>query len=267
MLASIGLITIVCAVAFIRMARTGGLRRRRVLASIVVGAIAVVGAGVVMGPGLARRFDAARADLNRAIEHKDFYTDTGGRLLMGWKGIEATGEHPLIGVGIGGYKAWCHADLDGQGIDPATRNIHSHAHNAYIHIASSFGVPALLVALAALTAATVGGLSVGVRSDAGSDANARRWVDFGSYDAGPAVRDRGADAGGHVRPHHHQHADVRCALCADGTVRHAPVRRTRKTPRTLTNRGERHRRWGWEAGGTRGAKPRHSCSVSHAATR
>lgn len=183
MLASIGLIAIVCAVAFIRMARTGGLRRRGVLVSIGVGTAAVIGAGVIMGPGLARRFDAARADLERAIEHKDFYTDTGGRLLMGWKGIEATGDHPVIGVGIGGYKRWCHADLERQGIDPATRNIHSHAHNAYIHIASSFGIPVLLVALAALAAAIVGGLTQGIDAN---DPEQRRWIHLGSYDAGPA---------------------------------------------------------------------------------
>lgn len=205
MLASIGLIAIVCAVAFVRMARTGGLKRRGVLISVVIGAIAIIGAGAVMGPwggGLARRFDAARADLDRAIEHKDFNTDTGARLLMAWKGIEATREHPLIGVGTGGYKHWCFEDLRRQGIDPAQRSIHAHAHNAYIHIASSFGLPALLVALAALAAAIVGGLSRGVRGgesgerrggerdlesgrESGEDAPPR-WLNLGTYDAGPA---------------------------------------------------------------------------------
>lgn len=191
MLASIGLIAIVCAVAFVRMARTGGLKRRGVLISIVIGALAIIGAGVVMGPGLARRFDAARADLDRAIEHKDFNTDTGARLLMGWKGIEATREHPLIGIGAGGYQHWCFEDLRRQGIDPTQRSIHAHAHNAYIHIASSFGLPALLVALAALTAAIVGGLSRGVTlgtargEESGAD-TPPRWVNLGTYDASPA---------------------------------------------------------------------------------
>lgn len=183
MLASIGLIAIVGTVAFLRVVRTGAVRRRSVVFALMVGAFAVVAAGLVMGPGLARRFDAARQDLDRAIEHKDFYSDTGARLLMGWKGIEATGEHPIIGVGIGGYKNWCNTDLAAQGIDPAARSIHSHAHNAYIHISSSFGLPALLVAIAALAAAIVGGLSAGVRHE---DATPQRWVDPGSYDAGPA---------------------------------------------------------------------------------
>lgn len=183
MLASAGLVALVGVVAAVRLVRAGGLRRRGVLASVVVGAVAVVGAGVVMGPRVARRFDAAWGDLERAIEHKDFFTDTGGRLLMGWKGIEAAGEHPLIGVGVGGYKHWCHADLERQGIDPADRNIHAHAHNAYIHVASSFGIPALVAALGLLASALAGGLRAGIDA---ARPRERGWVDLGSYDAGPA---------------------------------------------------------------------------------
>ncbi len=183
MLASAGLVALVGAVAAVRMVRAGGLRRRGVLVSVVIGALAVVGAGVVMGPRVARRFDAAWGDLERAIEHKDFFTDTGGRLLMGWKGIEATGEHPLIGVGVGGYKRWCHADLERQGIDPADRNIHAHAHNAYIHVASSFGLPALAAVLAVLLSALAGGLSAGIDVRRPRE---RGRINIGSYDAGPA---------------------------------------------------------------------------------
>lgn len=183
MLASIGLVAIVCAVAAVRGVRAGGLRRRGAWVSVGVGLAAVVGAGVVMGPGLARRVEHARVDLSRAMEEKDFYTDTGGRLLMGWKGIEAARAHPWMGIGVGAYKRWCLEDLERQGIDPATRNIQGHAHNAYIHLASSFGVPAMLVAMVAVVGAIVGGLCVG---GLGVGSEGRwRWVDPGSYDAGP----------------------------------------------------------------------------------
>lgn len=181
MLASIGLVAIVCAVAAVRGVRGGGLRRRGAWVSVGVGLAAVLGAGVVMGPGVVRRVEQARVDLSRAMEEKDFYSDTGGRLLMGWKGIEAARAHPWMGIGLGAYKRWCLEDLERQGIDPATRNIQGHAHNAYIHLASSFGVPAMLVAMVAVGAALVGGLVVG----AGSEGR-WRWVDPGSYDAGPA---------------------------------------------------------------------------------
>lgn len=178
-LASAALVGFVAVLALARHARRG---RPRQAIAIAAGAALLLGtAGVLFGGQVARRFDAAWSDLNRAIEQKDFFTDTGGRLLMGWKGLEATAERPLGGIGVGGYKTWCHADLRQQGIDPADRNIQSHAHNAYIHLASSFGIPALLVALAAFGAALVGGLRGGI-DRAGSVVP----LDIGTYDAGPA---------------------------------------------------------------------------------
>lgn len=183
-LAAFGIIVVVVFVAMVRRLRSGERLTRRTIMPMGIGALLVVAGAIVLGPHLgpqmARRFDAARQDLSRAIEQKDFYTDTGGRLLMAWKGIEATRAHPLLGVGVGGYKAWCHADLKRQGIDPRTRNIHAHAHNAYIHIACTFGLPALLVAMTIIAAAVVGGLRGGLRSD-----GTHTPIDPGSYDAGP----------------------------------------------------------------------------------
>lgn len=179
-LAAFGVLALMSVVAIVRRLRTGERLTRRTIVPIGVGALLVVVGAIVLGPQMARRFDAARQDLSRAIEQKDFYTDTGGRLLMAWKGIEATRAHPLRGVGVGGYKAWCHADLERQGINPRERNIHAHAHNAYIHIASTFGLPALLVAMTIIGAALAGGLRTGLGAD-GTHAP----VDAGTYDAGP----------------------------------------------------------------------------------
>lgn len=180
MLAAMGLIAIVLAIAGIRVMRSGGLRSRRSILPIVVGTLALAGAAILTGPGLARRFDAARIDLERAIEQKDFYSDTGGRLIMAWKGIEATAAHPVIGVGIGGYRAWAVADLERKGIDPKSRNIQGHAHNAWIHIACSLGIPALLLSIAALTAALIGSRAGGI-----DERGQMRCIGIGTHDAGP----------------------------------------------------------------------------------
>ena len=180
MLASAALVGLTVLVALVRAVRHGGFSRRRALVSVSAGLLAVIAAGAVMGPGLARRFEAARHDLGRAIDAKDFNTDTGARLLMGWKAIEATAAHPLIGVGIGGYSAWSRADLERQGIDPDARSIHAHAHNAYVHIPAALGVPALGLALLTLVAALAGGRKAGIDGD-----RRMRCIDMGTYDAGP----------------------------------------------------------------------------------
>ncbi len=180
MLASIGLLGVTALFAVARAARRGGISRTRAAAPLIVGTLGVALAGVMTGPGLARRFDAAWNDLDRAIEQKDFNTDTGARLLMAWKAIEATASHPLRGVGIGGYNRWCREDLTRQGIDPASRSIHAHAHNAYVHIPAALGLPGLGVACLTLAAALMAARMAGVDPDGRT-----RCIDPGTYDAGP----------------------------------------------------------------------------------
>ena len=68
--------------------------------------------------------------------------------LLGWRaGLNMVAAHPLLGVGLGNYKAVV-VSYDKTGLVAADPHI---AHNAYLEIAAEMGIPALLVYLAFLT--------------------------------------------------------------------------------------------------------------------
>lgn len=121
--------------------------RRRLLwpalASVGAVALLVAAATLTVGSSVSARFTAAVRDVRGAFERRDFTSDTGARLLMNWWAIEAFAAHPAAGVGAGGYAAWVREHLRGQGIDPATRPVHAHAHSAPLHIAATTGAVGL----------------------------------------------------------------------------------------------------------------------------
>lgn len=134
-------------------------RRRMLRAAGGLLAILVVGvtlAWLTIGDQLVARYHAGRDEVAAAIEHKQFRSDTGARILMAWWACEALAEHPISGVGLGGFEGWSRAHTAEQGIDPATRNFHAHAHNALLEVAATLGVPGLLIALAFLVLALTG---------------------------------------------------------------------------------------------------------------
>ena len=154
-LAAAGLVGIACVVAIARIkprARLG----RAVLILLGVVAVGSAAAWLTVGDQLRARFDAGRAEITGAIEHKEFQTDTGARLLMGWWALESLTEQPLGGTGVGGYEAWTRAHVASQEIDPATRRFHAHAHNALLHAAATLGVPGLGLAIAFVALAIIG---------------------------------------------------------------------------------------------------------------
>lgn len=116
--------------------------RRLILAGAAV--VLLIIASVLTVPPLrgaiAQRYAAAKDEISRAIEHRDFTTDTGARILMNAKALEAFAASPIIGVGAGGYKAWADDHLRTQGIDPATRSIHNHAHSTPLHLLATTGL-------------------------------------------------------------------------------------------------------------------------------
>lgn len=145
-LAAAGLVAIACVVAVAKIRP----RARLVRAVLVLLGVVVIGAGaawVTVGPQLRARFETGRAEVAAAIEHKQFQSDTGARLLMAWWAMEALAEHPLGGTGLGGYEAWTRQHVIAQDIDPATRRFHGHAHNALLQAGATLGVPGLLLAL------------------------------------------------------------------------------------------------------------------------
>lgn len=154
-LAAAGLVGIACVVAIARIkprARLG----RAVLILLGIVAVGSAAAWLTVGDQLRARFDAGRAEITGAIELKEFQTDTGARLLMGWWALEALKEQPLGGTGVGGYEAWTRTHVESQGIDPATRRFHAHAHNALLHAAATLGVPGLGLAIAFVALASIG---------------------------------------------------------------------------------------------------------------
>ncbi|HZW10566.1 MAG TPA: O-antigen ligase family protein, partial [Phycisphaerales bacterium] len=129
------------------------VRPRRLLIRPLLGVAAMtllsaLLAWAAFGEGIRDRFDSGRREVVAAIDDKEFRSDTGARLLMAWWAIEALGEHPAAGVGLGGFEAWTRAHVEAQAIDPTTRRFHGHAHNAVLHAGATLGVPGLLIAVA-----------------------------------------------------------------------------------------------------------------------
>jgi O-antigen ligase len=146
-IASAGLVAVALIVGAWRV------RPRRLLVKPLLGisAMALLSAllaWAAFGEEIRERFDAGRREVVAAIERKEFRSDTGARLLMAWWAVEAIESHPVTGVGLGGFEAWSRAHVEAQGIDPATRRFHGHAHNALLHAGATLGVPGLLLAAA-----------------------------------------------------------------------------------------------------------------------
>lgn len=149
-IASAALVTIFGAVATLRAANhgtvgftTGTARPGRVLAIGLIATLLLLAAGVALGPTIRARVGQASKDLRAAIQQRDFSTDTGARLLMAWRAIEAIGEHPVRGVGAGGFRAWSLSG--GRDADPHASAIHAHAHNALLHLGATTGAVGLLL--------------------------------------------------------------------------------------------------------------------------
>ena len=119
------------------------------------------------GP-IADRLDKAQTQVSAAMEG-DVTSDTGARIAMKQDAIAAFAEHPVTGVGTGGFSAYSerrHAD-DEQPI------AHDHAHDTLLHTAASNGLVGVAFLLAAFVLAII---------DAVRHARTRG---FGTLHAGP----------------------------------------------------------------------------------
>ena len=154
-LGAAGLVVIACVVAVARIKPRAKLGRA-VLILLGILAVGAATSWITVGDQLRARFDTGRAEVAGAIERKEFQTDTGARLLMGWWAMEALAERPLAGTGVGGYEAWTRAHVESQEINPNSRRFHAHAHNALLHAAATLGVPGLGLAIAFAALAIIG---------------------------------------------------------------------------------------------------------------
>lgn len=163
-----------------RAAKTGA-KSNHVRAIAITAALAVVcGTAVWLAAGetIAARVRETRTELARAMDG-DYSTFTGARLAMwGWAG-RAFAEHPVRGVGAGGYKAWVEASQRGvaEAGEPRVDRpmVHGHAHSTFIHAAAVTG--GIGVAL------LVGLIAVCVRNGLRDLRGRYVW----GYDAGPAI--------------------------------------------------------------------------------
>ncbi|MCL4221540.1 MAG: O-antigen ligase family protein [Phycisphaerales bacterium] len=140
-IASAGLTVIVACVAIWTSRQCG-----RLLAGLGVAALVLLAAGLYLREPIMSRVHNARDEITRALEEKDYTTSTGTRIIMYWWAIEAFAEHPIGGVGAGGYHAWIDQHLVEQDIDPARRRVLDHAHCALLHVAATSGTVGLLIA-------------------------------------------------------------------------------------------------------------------------
>jgi len=150
-IASIGLIAITLILFTVKphsSQREQHPRAGRVALALLVAGLFIATSVLALGSGVRHRLEQASSDLTAAIKDKNFSTDTGARLMMAWWGVQALGEHPVAGVGAGGFRAWSAAKLRAQGIDPASRDLHAHAHNALLHAGATTGLIGLGLALA-----------------------------------------------------------------------------------------------------------------------
>jgi O-antigen ligase len=184
-LAAAALVALLAGIALVRFLRSGSQddHDRVPLGAklVVVGGIAVFLGLVwnVAGDRVEKRAVRAADEVRRAINDKDFDSDNGARLLMAWWALEAVGERPVGGVGAGGYEAWVRHHLAEQGIDPASRRIFQHAHNAILHIAANTGIVGAALAIGVVGFAFVGGVRDIRRRGGGT------WQGLGTYAAGP----------------------------------------------------------------------------------
>lgn len=121
------------------------------LVGVVIAGVGVGAGALLVGDKVVRRFDLAASQFRGAVERGEFNTDVGARVAMAAAAGQAVLDHPIAGVGAGGfssvYKPW----LAARGIDPASVRTFDHAHNALLHVAATTGLVGLtLVALVAL---------------------------------------------------------------------------------------------------------------------
>jgi O-antigen ligase len=138
-------------------------------AALIVGVLAFA----LVGDSISRRIAEARHEIARIVDHGDYETYTGARILMARCAMEALRDKPVFGTGAGGYQSWSRQQLARRDQQHLAPYIHSHAHNAALHIAATLGIVGLALAAAIIALTLRGGLAL----DPGR---------LGTYDAGPA---------------------------------------------------------------------------------
>lgn len=176
-------------------AERGGVRPWRLLASLLAAALlAAILAGAVAwavaGDRIGARVDRGVQEVRAAMQSQNYDSDTGMRLAMWRWAIAAIREHPLIGVGAGGYQPWVRAQsperAEALGAPlAAAAKVHAHAHSWYLHSAAITGLIGLGLLVTMLGYAVISGLRE--RRVPESEHDRYRATLAGAYTAGPAL--------------------------------------------------------------------------------
>jgi len=127
-------VVLAVAVVLIGLRTFRGGRTRLV---VLLGALAVTAAGLLaFGGTIGGRIDNAREEIGAALQEGDYDSSTGRRLQMMQVAASASLEHPVGGVGAGGFKDYWRRWLERNGMTNATL---AHAHNQFLHTAATAG--------------------------------------------------------------------------------------------------------------------------------
>ncbi|MEM8756535.1 MAG: O-antigen ligase family protein [Planctomycetota bacterium] len=137
-LAAMALLGTLGLVAVITHRRSIGVRQ--VLIAAGVAAVVAATAWFTIGDAITSRISDGWKEVRDAFESEDYYSSTGGRIIMWYWAWEAVKAEPVTGVGTGGYRAWVNERQTERGIDPATQRVLDHAHGSAVHVAAVQGL-------------------------------------------------------------------------------------------------------------------------------
>lgn len=129
------------------------IRGGRARLAVLVVLLAVTGAGLLALRGtIGDRIDNASEEINAALHEGDYDSSTGRRLQMIRVAASASLEHPVVGVGAGGFEDYWRRWLERNGATNATL---AHAHNQFLHTAATTGAIGAWLLIPILVAFTV----------------------------------------------------------------------------------------------------------------
>ncbi|MBL4591622.1 MAG: O-antigen ligase family protein [Phycisphaerales bacterium] len=118
---------------------TKRVRVRTLLSFGCLSAIVLVAVFAVGGSTIRDRATQAQSEIADAFNGQ-YNSDTGARIRMAQLAARATLEHPIGGVGAGGYKQWARP------LAPEEVLIHDHAHNTPLQLSATTGLVGLGIA-------------------------------------------------------------------------------------------------------------------------
>lgn len=153
-----------------------------------LGVVVAVGGYKALWPTLSERGRAGIAEVRRALDEKDYSTDTGARILMAQLAIEALADEPVKGIGPGSFKTWGRRHLADAGRENEAHLIPDHAHNTFLHVAATTGI----IGLVFFAGLIVTSLRGGFWTPRAGGANGRDATAAGGADILPASHTCGA---------------------------------------------------------------------------